>query len=55
VRRPSGEPGSSYTSRVTLLARVDGDPLAMLPAVRAEVRALDPTLPIYGECTLEDR
>ena len=41
--------GSSYTSRVTLLARVDGDPLAMLPAVRAEVRALDPTLPIYGE------
>lgn len=32
--------GSSYTSRVTLLARVDGDPLALLPAVRAEVRAL---------------
>ncbi len=47
--------GSSYTSRVTLLARVDGDPLAMLPAVRAEVRALDPTLPMYGERTLEDQ
>jgi putative ABC transport system permease protein len=41
--------GSSYTSRVTLLAQVDGDPLAMLPTVRAEFRALDPTLPIYGE------
>ena len=27
----------------------------MLPAVRAEVRALDPTLPIYGERTLEDQ
>ena len=47
--------GSSYTSRVTLLARVDGDPLAMLPAVRAEVRALSPTLPVYGERTLEDQ
>lgn len=47
--------GLSYTARVTLLARVDGDPLAMLPAVRAELRALDPTLPIYGERTLEDQ
>ena len=47
--------GSSYTSRVTLLARVGGDPLAMLPAVRAELRALDPTLPIYGERSLEDQ
>ena len=46
---------ASYSSRVTLLARIDGDPLAMLPAVRAELQTLDQTLPMLGERTLEDQ
>ncbi|MDP6579613.1 MAG: ABC transporter permease [Vicinamibacterales bacterium] len=47
--------GASYTPRVTLLARTDGDPMAMLPSVRAELRMLDSTLPIYGERTLAEQ
>jgi putative ABC transport system permease protein len=32
----------------SLLARVQGDPLTLAPAVRAIVRALDPALPLFG-------
>ena len=48
--------GLSYTPRVTLLARVaGGDPMALVPSVRAELQGLDPTLAIYGERSLEDQ
>jgi predicted permease len=47
--------GTSYTPRVALLARTDGDPMAMLPAVRAELQMLDSTLPIYAERTLAEQ
>ncbi len=45
--------GLRYTPQVTLLARVGGNPLAMLPAVRAELLELDPALPVYAERSLE--
>ena len=35
--------------------RASGDPLALLPAVRAAVREVDPTLPIYQARTLEEQ
>ncbi|HIE92789.1 MAG TPA: FtsX-like permease family protein [Acidobacteria bacterium] len=43
----------SYSPRVTLVTRVDGDHMAMLPALRRAIQAIEPTLPIYAERTLE--
>ena len=43
----------SFSPRVTLVTRVDGDPMAMLPALRRAIQAIEPTLPIYAERTLE--
>jgi predicted permease len=40
-------------SEVTLYVRAPGDPLALAPAVRAEVRAVDPDLPVLNLRTLE--
>jgi predicted permease len=37
----------------TLLARADGDPLALAPAVRGVVRRIDPELPLYDVKTVE--
>jgi putative ABC transport system permease protein len=39
----------------SLVVRTAGDPLALLPAVRAEVAALDPALPIFDVSTMEHR
>ncbi len=44
----------SYTPWLALEARTEGDPSAMLPAVRREVAALDPTLPLFDVTTLDD-
>jgi putative ABC transport system permease protein len=38
---------------MTLVLRADRDPLGLLPAVRAEIRALDPDLPIGAVTTLD--
>ncbi len=38
-----------------LFVRTAGDPLAVLPAVRAAVHSIDPTLPLYGVRTMEER
>ena len=38
----------------TLLVRTTGEPSAALEAVRAEVRAVDPNLPLYSISTLAD-
>lgn len=38
-----------------LFVRTAGDPLALLPAVRAAVREINPTLPLYGVRTMEER
>ncbi|UCC30558.1 MAG: ABC transporter permease [Phycisphaerales bacterium] len=44
----------SYRPTATLVARTVGDPMAVLPAVRAATRELDPMLPLFGVETLED-
>ncbi|HEX7089993.1 MAG TPA: ABC transporter permease [Longimicrobiales bacterium] len=42
------------TSRVRIVVRTAGDPLAVAPAIRAEVRALDPDLPLTDFTPLEE-
>jgi predicted permease len=42
-----------YWSTMTLVARTTGDPWQALPGVRGAVRALDPTLPVFDEKTLQ--
>ncbi|MEZ5293250.1 MAG: ABC transporter permease [Vicinamibacterales bacterium] len=37
-----------------LLVRADGDPQAVVPLVREEVRAIDPDLPLYNVRTLDE-
>jgi putative ABC transport system permease protein len=36
-----------------ILARTSGDPTSIIPAVRRELRALDPLLPLFDETTVE--
>ena len=42
-----------FSSQMTLLLRTSGDPGALASALRAEVRALDPAMPIYDVRTLQ--
>jgi putative ABC transport system permease protein len=44
----------NYSPRVTLFARVKGDPDVALGLIRQEVRALDPTLPLTNVATMSD-
>jgi predicted permease len=44
----------SYSPSVTLVARTEGDPHALASALNAEVRALDPTLPVFDVKTMEE-
>ncbi len=41
-------------NQLFLLIRTDGDPRAILPAVRAEVAAMDPEQPIYAIMTVDE-
>jgi predicted permease len=43
-----------YTPRVTILVRSAGPPASVLPAIKQEVRALDPALPILNVEPLTD-
>jgi len=43
-----------YSTNVTLVARVQGDPRAVLMALRREVQTLDPSLPLYNVETLTE-
>jgi predicted permease len=45
---------SSPQRGMTLVVRTSGEPLAMLPAVRAEIRQLDPRLPVADVRRLDD-
>jgi putative ABC transport system permease protein len=38
----------------TLLVRTAGDPLALLPAIRAAVHAIDPQLPVFATRTMDE-
>ena len=40
---------------LTLTARTTGDPLAVAPSIRQQLRALDPELPLYSVRTMADR
>jgi predicted permease len=44
----------SYSPTVTLVARTEGDSRPLASALNAEVRALDPTLPLFDVKTLEE-
>ena len=44
----------TYSSSASLIVRSIGDPQAMIPAVRNEVHALDPNLPIFDVKTLTE-
>jgi ABC-type antimicrobial peptide transport system permease subunit len=43
-----------YHPQVAYLVRTDGDPLALAPAVTAQLRALDPSVAVFSVFTLED-
>jgi putative ABC transport system permease protein len=45
--------GGSPRAGMSLVVRTDGDPMALLAAVRREIRALGPTVPISDVKTLE--
>jgi putative ABC transport system permease protein len=40
---------------LTLAVRTNGDPLAVAPAIRQRLRAIDPELPLYSVRTMTDR
>ena len=40
---------------MTLLARSDGDPNALTPLLREELRAIDPDLPLFGIRTMDQK
>lgn len=42
-------------SAMNVVLRTKGDPLALVPAIRAHVKALDPQLPIFSVATLKQR
>ncbi len=44
-----------YSGTMLLMSRTEGDPLALADAVRREIRALDPEMPIFGITTLGDQ
>jgi predicted permease len=43
-----------YYPQVSYLVRTDGDPVALAPAVAAQLRAVDPSVPVFSVFTLED-
>jgi len=43
-----------YNTTITLVARTAGDPRSLIAALRREVQALDPTLPLFGVKTLTE-
>jgi putative ABC transport system permease protein len=63
LQRTPGEPAAAQlfqpyaqaTARtVRIVVRADGDPLALVPAIRSELRALDPNLPLADVIRLDE-
>jgi len=46
--------GEGWFNAMTLVLRTAGEPAALLPAVEARVRALDPEQPVAGAATMEE-
>jgi predicted permease len=44
----------SYRSDQVLIVRTQGDPMRLVPAVRGEVQALDPDMPVWDVRTMEE-
>src|SRR5207247_1146945 len=49
-----GPISQNYSSSASLVVRTSRDPRLVLPAVRNELRSLDPTLPLYDVKTFEE-
>src|SRR5262249_3159311 len=45
----------SYRPEMNLIVRTDGDPKSLLPAIRNELAALDPSIPLFNVRTLEEQ
>jgi predicted permease len=46
----------SWTNRALfLVARTDGDPAALQPAIRSAISGIDPTVPLFATATMEER
>jgi putative ABC transport system permease protein len=63
LQRTPGQPAAAqlflpYTQRsgrtVRIIVRAEGDPLALAPSVREQIRALDPNLPLAEATPLQD-
>ena len=50
---PVAQTGGAW-NQLFLIVRTAGDPRAMLPAVRAEVRRIDPDQPVYAIRTIDE-
>jgi hypothetical protein len=47
--------GDAFAAPVTIVARTAGDPAPFIPAVSAQVRAMDASMPIWSLQTMEQR
>jgi putative ABC transport system permease protein len=45
----------SYDSKMTLVIRTTGEPMSLAPAIREQIRAIDPNLPVSDVKTLRDQ
>jgi predicted permease len=45
---------NNFVRSASLLVRTNGDPMSIANAVRAQIRSIDPTIPIAGLRTMED-
>ena len=50
---PVAQSGANLTQEMSLMVKASGDPLALTPAVRQAVLAVDPVQPVYAATTLE--
>ncbi len=52
---PTAQQTLDELERMTFTLRTAGDPLALVPAVRAAIQSVDPDVPVFDVLTLEER